>query len=77
MTQKPVTIQVHQVLLGDVWRGAAGPGNQGPETVTGVVFNKFNPAKMDITLSNFTVHTERTVTINKNQWFAVLREVPA
>jgi hypothetical protein len=75
MTQKPVTIPVHQVMFGDVWRGTAGPKNQGPETVTGIVYNRFNPQKMDITLTNKTVNSVRTMTVNKNQWFAVLRDM--
>ena len=75
MTIQSVTTQVRQVRFGDVWRGAAGPTNRGPETVTGIANNPFNPLKMDITLTNEAQNSTRTMTINKNQWFAVLRDV--
>lgn len=75
MTTKSVTIRVHEVRFGDVWRGAAGPGNRGPETVTGIVNNRFDAKKMDITLTNNDQQTSRMVTVNRNQWFAVLRDI--
>lgn len=75
MTEKSITIPVHQVLLGDTWRGQAGPANRGPETVTGVANNRFRAGYMDITLTNAAMNATRTMTVNRNQWFAVLRDM--
>jgi hypothetical protein len=64
MTTQTVTVQVQHVKFGDVWLGS---------TVIGIA-NSWRPENMDITLSDAD-GTPRTETINRNQWFAVTRDV--
>lgn len=69
MTQQTVTVQVRLIKFGDQWNGP-----NGPEAVTGIV-NNYDPSKFDLTLANPALGTSRTVTLNKDQWFAVTRNV--
>jgi len=64
VTVQVITTQVRGVRFGDVWQGS---------TVTGIA-NSWRPENMDITLNDPEAGAERTVTINKNQWFAVERD---
>jgi hypothetical protein len=65
MSLQRVTVQVSAVKFGDVWLGSS---------VTGIA-NSWRPGNMDITLYDPAAQASRTVTINRNQWFAVERDV--
>ena len=64
MTIRTVTVPVRLVRFGDVWLGSS---------VTGLV-QSWRPENMDVTLYDPAALQSRTVTINKNQLFAVQRD---
>ena len=69
MTIRSITVPIRLLKFGDTWNGP-----NGAETVTGIAYN-YDPSKFDITLINAGLNTSRTVTLNRDQWFAVQRDM--